>query len=225
MYPTYQLRALFVAVILCCFWTQPTTATLQLNNNPAVKEFGAADAALVLCFDKTVYAHSYSPTSLAHIAAKNINYVKVETLNPGINGGVDAEVTGGAIKKPNIVITLTDGGRKVIFKSNSGSGHVLNNNRNLVVQFGTYDAMFQECFYQKLYSGMISPQSVTFNNPAAKAINFIIVESDQEIAIGGITAALTSGAIGDKAITVQITSTPHSGKFLNNFEVKMFCEK
>lgn len=41
---------------------------------------------------------------------------------------------------------------------------LLNTNQDLVVQFGTYDAKFQQCFYQKLYSGMISPQSVTFNN-------------------------------------------------------------
>ncbi|XP_053666116.1 uncharacterized protein LOC128715260 [Anopheles marshallii] len=118
MHPTYRLRALCFAVILCCFWTQPATASLQTNTNPAVKEFGVADAALVLCFDKTVYAYSRSPNSLAFVTDKNINYVKVETLKPGYYGGVNAEITGGAIKKPNIVITLTEGGRKSLFKSN-----------------------------------------------------------------------------------------------------------
>uniref|UniRef100_A0A182WIE6 Uncharacterized protein n=1 Tax=Anopheles minimus TaxID=112268 RepID=A0A182WIE6_9DIPT len=286
MHPTYQLRALYVAVILYSFWTQTAAATLQLNTNPAVKEFGAAATALVLCYDKTVYALSYSPTSLAHISAKNINYVKVETLNPGYHGGVDAEITGGAIKKPNIVITLTEGGRRLIFKSNhrsifakvirkkvipqcnqngtcllpfrdsvahdsplsyytamarccclllvgflliglqAGNGYLLNTSRDLVVQFGTYDVAHQQCFYQRLYSGMISPQSVTFNNPAAKAIKYVIVESDQEIAPGGISASITSGTVGDSnAITVQVNTSPQSIKFLNNVEIRMFCMK
>ncbi|XP_050075841.1 uncharacterized protein LOC126563253 [Anopheles maculipalpis] len=118
MHLTYQLSVLCVVVILCSFRAQPTVALLQTNTNPAVKEFGVADAALVLCFDKTVYGLSRSPTSLAHISDKNINYVKVETLKPGYYGGVMAEITGGAIKKPNIVITLTEGGRKSLFKSN-----------------------------------------------------------------------------------------------------------
>uniref|UniRef100_A0A182R0X1 Uncharacterized protein n=1 Tax=Anopheles farauti TaxID=69004 RepID=A0A182R0X1_9DIPT len=123
MHPTPSLNcALCFAVALTLaagLWTQPTAASfLQPNNNPAVKEFGVADAALVLCFDKTVYSLSRSPVSLVHITDKNINYVKVETLRPGYNGGVDAEVTGGAIKKPNIVITLTEGGKKSVFKSN-----------------------------------------------------------------------------------------------------------
>ncbi|XP_049299601.1 uncharacterized protein LOC125772187 [Anopheles funestus] len=120
MHPTYQVRALCtVAVILCGFWTRPTTANfVQTNTNPAVKEFGVAATALVLCYEKTVYAHSRSPISLAHITDKNINYIKVETLKPGYYGGVDAEITGGAIKKPNVVITLTEGGRKALFKSN-----------------------------------------------------------------------------------------------------------
>ncbi|EDO63717.1 uncharacterized protein LOC120897388 [Anopheles arabiensis] len=103
---------------------------------------------------------------------------------------------------------------------------LLNTNQDLVVQFGTYDAKFQQCFYQKLYSGMISPQSVTFNNPAAKAIKYVIVESDQKIDLGGIAASITAGTVGDsKAITVQVNTSPNTIKFLNNFTVKMYCEK
>uniref|UniRef100_A0A182QZ84 Uncharacterized protein n=1 Tax=Anopheles farauti TaxID=69004 RepID=A0A182QZ84_9DIPT len=98
-------------------------------------------------------------------------------------------------------------------------------NQNLVVQFGTYNAMLQECFFQKLYSGMISPQSVTFNNPAAKKIKFVIVETDQKIDLGGISAAITSGAVDSTALTVQVNTTPQSIKFLNNFTVRMFCKK
>uniref|UniRef100_A0A904A3Y0 Uncharacterized protein n=1 Tax=Anopheles quadriannulatus TaxID=34691 RepID=A0A904A3Y0_ANOQN len=118
MHPTYRLSAFCLTVILCSLAVRGTVGSLQTNTNPAVKEFGVADAKLLLCFDKTVYAFSRSPTSLAHITDKNINYVKVETLKPGYYGGVNAEITGGAIKKPNIVITLTEGGRKNLFKSN-----------------------------------------------------------------------------------------------------------
>uniref|UniRef100_A0A240PKA3 Uncharacterized protein n=1 Tax=Anopheles epiroticus TaxID=199890 RepID=A0A240PKA3_9DIPT len=118
MHPTYRLTALCLGAILCSFWARATVGSLQTNTNPAVKEFGVADAALVLCFDKTVYGLSRSPASLAHISDKNINYVKVETLKPGYYGGVTAEITGGAIKKPNIVVTLEEGGRKNLFKSN-----------------------------------------------------------------------------------------------------------
>uniref|UniRef100_A0A182NGZ9 Uncharacterized protein n=1 Tax=Anopheles dirus TaxID=7168 RepID=A0A182NGZ9_9DIPT len=251
MHPTCLLC---VAVALTLgIWLQPTGASfLQANTNPAVKEFGVADAALVLCFDKTVYSLGRSPVSLAHITDKNINYVRVETLQPGYKGGVDAEITGGAIKKPNIIVTLTEGGKKSLFKSNlpfvrsnmgsrSGRGVVvlvavlligwrpaagnLGGNQNLIVQFGTYDAMLQECFYQKLYSGMVSPQSVTFNNPAAKAIKYIIVVSDQKIDHGGISAAITMGMIDSTAITVQVNASPQSIKFINNMTVRMFCAK
>uniref|UniRef100_A0A182SDX7 Uncharacterized protein n=1 Tax=Anopheles maculatus TaxID=74869 RepID=A0A182SDX7_9DIPT len=84
----------------------------------------------------------------------------------------------------------------------SSSANLLNTNQDLIVQFGTYDAMHVQCFYQKLYSGMISPQSVTFNNPAAKAIKYVIVESNQKLDLGGISATVTSGTVGDsKAIT------------------------
>ncbi|XP_035906958.1 uncharacterized protein LOC118509857 [Anopheles stephensi] len=108
----------------------------------------------------------------------------------------------------------------------SANGNLLNSNQDLVVQFGTYDAMHVQCFYQKLYSGMISPQSVTFNNPAAKAIKYVIIESDQKLDLGGISASVTAGTVGDsKAITVQVNTAPQTVKFLNNFTVKMFCEK
>ncbi|XP_053666123.1 uncharacterized protein LOC128715267 [Anopheles marshallii] len=108
----------------------------------------------------------------------------------------------------------------------SAGGNLLNTNQDLVVQFGTYDAALQQCFYQKLYSGMVSPQSVTFNNPAAKAIKFVIVEADQKIDLGGISATITSGTVGDSnAITVQVNTSPQSIKFLNNFTVQMFCAK
>ncbi|XP_052898434.1 uncharacterized protein LOC128305154 [Anopheles moucheti] len=107
----------------------------------------------------------------------------------------------------------------------SAGGNLLNTNQDLVVQFGTYDAALQQCFYQKLYAGMVSPQSVTFNNPAAKAIKFAIVEADQFIDLGGIAASITSGAIDSSAITVQVNTSPQSIKFLNNFTVRMFCAK
>ncbi|XP_053676851.1 uncharacterized protein LOC128727021 [Anopheles nili] len=100
-------------------------------------------------------------------------------------------------------------------------------NENLVVQFGTYDAMLQQCFFHKLYHGMISPQSVTFNNAAAnKAIKFISVESNQGFDHGGISAAITSGTVGTgKVITLQVNATPSMLKFLNNVTIKMYCEK
>uniref|UniRef100_A0A182KEZ9 Uncharacterized protein n=1 Tax=Anopheles christyi TaxID=43041 RepID=A0A182KEZ9_9DIPT len=221
MHPTFRLTTLCLSAILCSVcWPQGTMGTLQTNTIPAVKEFGVADTKLVLCFDKTVFGLSRSSASLAHISAKNINYVKVETLKPGLNGGVNAEITGGAIKKPNIVITLTE----AVLHTTGAT--VLFTNQELVVQFGTYDAKFQECFYQKLYSGMISPQSVTFNNPAGKAIKYVIVETDQNIEIGGISASIHSGTVGDsKALTVQVNATPNTIRFFNNFTVRMFCEK
>ncbi|XP_053676859.1 uncharacterized protein LOC128727025 [Anopheles nili] len=118
MHSTWRFGAFCLVLTVSCLWPQPTVATLQANTNPSVKEFGTADSALVQCFDKTIYAFSHSPSSVVHITDKNINYVKVETLNTAYHGGVNAEITGGAIKKPNIVITLTEGSNKPIFKSN-----------------------------------------------------------------------------------------------------------
>uniref|UniRef100_A0AAG5D529 Uncharacterized protein n=1 Tax=Anopheles atroparvus TaxID=41427 RepID=A0AAG5D529_ANOAO len=86
--------------------------------NPSVIEFGTADAALVQCFDKTIYEFNRSPSAVSFISPKNINYVKVETLKPGLNGGVAAEITSGAIKKPNIVISLTEPAKRLLFRSN-----------------------------------------------------------------------------------------------------------
>ncbi|KFB45068.1 AGAP005697-PA-like protein [Anopheles sinensis] len=102
-----------LALVLCC-----VDANLPTNTNPAVVEFGTADPALLQCFDKTIYEFNKSPSAVSFISPTNINYVKVETLKPGLNGGVAAEITSGAIKKPNIVITLTEPGRRTLFRSN-----------------------------------------------------------------------------------------------------------
>uniref|UniRef100_A0A182IKL1 Uncharacterized protein n=1 Tax=Anopheles atroparvus TaxID=41427 RepID=A0A182IKL1_ANOAO len=130
--------------------------------NPSVIEFGTADAALVQCFDKTIYEFNRSPSAVSFIS---------------------------------------------------------------VVQFGTYDVTLEECFYQKILVSMASPQTVAFNNPAAKAIAFISVETDQGIDFGGIEASITTGTIGTStSITLRVATTPVSLQFLNNVHVRMFCK-
>ncbi|XP_058066250.1 uncharacterized protein LOC131215871 [Anopheles bellator] len=98
------------------------------------------------------------------------------------------------------------------------------NGDNLVVTFGTYDATLTQCFFDMVFAGMFSPHTVSFSNPAAKAITYIIVEANQSIDLGGITASITTGTVGTStAITLQVTSTPKSNIFLNNVQIRMYC--
>ncbi|XP_058122913.1 uncharacterized protein LOC131293899 [Anopheles ziemanni] len=95
-----------------------------------------------------------------------------------------------------------------------------------VVQFGTYDVTLQECFFQKIFASMPSPQAVAFNNPAAKAIAFISIETDQGMDLGGITGSIASGTIGTStSIILLVTASPVSTQFLNSANVRMFCKK
>ncbi|KFB45069.1 AGAP005698-PA-like protein [Anopheles sinensis] len=108
----------------------------------------------------------------------------------------------------------------------STTANFVGGDQNQVVQFGTYDVMLQECFFQKIYATMPSPQTVAFNNPAAKAIAFISVETDQGLDLGGITASITSGTIGTStSMTLQVATSPVSTQFLNSGIVRMFCKK
>ncbi|XP_058066251.1 uncharacterized protein LOC131215872 [Anopheles bellator] len=109
--------ACLVLAVCASLW-QPSGGFRPTNTNPTVTELGTNAATLVQCFDKTVFAKSLSPTLVSFINNKAINYVKVETLNPGMYGGVNVEVKNGGATQPNIVLTITDGSGKSIFKSN-----------------------------------------------------------------------------------------------------------
>lgn len=52
-----------------------------------------------------------------HLQGKTINLVRVETLDDTY-GGATVEIIGGAISTVNIVLSIADGNRKPLFKSN-----------------------------------------------------------------------------------------------------------
>ncbi|XP_035790501.1 uncharacterized protein LOC118465916 [Anopheles albimanus] len=114
---------LLLLATMCVIWRlQPATATWQSqqNSNPAITQFGTPAANLQQCFEKTIFARSRSPAAVSHqavAARRTIELVRVETLDDTY-GGATVEIIGGAINTVNIVLSIADGNRKPLFKSN-----------------------------------------------------------------------------------------------------------
>ncbi|XP_035790500.1 uncharacterized protein LOC118465915 [Anopheles albimanus] len=95
---------------------------------------------------------------------------------------------------------------------------------NLIVQLGTYAANLKQCFYQRIFAGTLSPETVTFTDQNGKSINFVTVETDQAIDYGGVSATVASGTLETStSVSIRISTAPRTALFQNNVDVRMFC--